>query len=182
MRRKGFVSVLAAVAVAGSLATAGGVAAQTSRPQVGGKVHLTAYADSDEAGATVIVTGVIGDFGEGMSVTGQGVLTAEHDQYMKLALSQGSFQIGLASLDKKFISKFTRVFPATRKTCSGAVSVTGAAPVRAGSGTGAYRGITGGFDLTITVDEVDVKAKCSPDSALLYEEIVITGPGTVSPG
>ena len=62
--------------------------------------------------------------------------------------------------------------------------MTGAAPVVAGSGTGVYRGVTGGFRLTITANEVDAKPSCQPfsGSPLLAETIVISGSGTISLG
>ncbi len=49
----------------------------------------------------------------------------------------------------------------------------------AGSGTGAYKGISGTFQMTITIYEVDSWPKCS---ALLAQDIFMTGSGTVSFG
>jgi hypothetical protein len=58
---------------------------------------------------------------------------------------------------------------------------TRAAPVVAGSGTGAYKGISGSFTLTITVNEVDGQSSChNGASVLLSQALFIYGPGTVS--
>jgi hypothetical protein len=60
------------------------------------------------------------------------------------------------------------------------VSFPVAIPVVAGSGTGAYRGISGSFTVTVTIDEVDVKPVCNGTGAFLAQVILIAGPGTVS--
>ncbi len=59
------------------------------------------------------------------------------------------------------------------------VTATGVSPVLAGSGTGAYRDMSGTFVLTITVHEVDSWPGCT---ALLAETIYMAGSGTVSIG
>lgn len=56
-----------------------------------------------------------------------------------------------------------------------------AVPVVAGSGTGSYRGISGSFALTVTIDEVDVKPVCNGTSKFLSQVILLAGSGTVSP-
>ena len=50
-----------------------------------------------------------------------------------------------------------------------------------GSGTGAYRGISGRFAVTITSDEVE-KKPCQPVGAFLWQALVLRGPGRVSVG
>ena len=50
-----------------------------------------------------------------------------------------------------------------------------------GSGTGAYRGISGRFAVTITADEVEQKP-CQPVGAIQYQALVLRGPGRVSAG
>jgi hypothetical protein len=52
-----------------------------------------------------------------------------------------------------------------------------AALVVVGSGTGAYKGISGNFKLTITINEVDSWPKCT---SLLAESIYTSGSGPVS--
>jgi hypothetical protein len=65
-------------------------------------------------------------------------------------------------------------------TCSGSISVTAPVPIVAGSGTGSYRGISGSFIVTGTIDEVDVKPVCDGTSKFLSQVIVLAGSGTVS--
>jgi hypothetical protein len=51
----------------------------------------------------------------------------------------------------------------------------------AGSGTGAYKGISGSFTLTITVNEVDGQSSCHHGaSVLLSPALFIFGSGTIS--
>jgi hypothetical protein len=75
---------------------------------------------------------------------------------LNVALTQGSFRIVIGPLHVKFVTALSHA-PYNLNTCSGHVAVTGAAPVVAGSGTGAYKGISGNFKLTITGNEVDAK-------------------------
>ena len=64
-------------------------------------------------------------------------------------------------------------------TCSATASVSAPVPV-VGSGTGSYKGITGIFHLSITLDEVYRRDACNESAAYLSQSIVTTGPGTVS--
>ena len=126
----------------GSGSGSGGGAAGASAS--GGAVQLYEYADSDGAGASVILTGAIGDFGAAVSVYPDGAIDPQHDSQVNLALTRGSFRIGVTALDKKIVSEFSHFRPDPR-TCSGAVRATATTPVVPGSGTGAYRGIGGSF-------------------------------------
>ena len=53
-------------------------------------------------------------------------------------------------------------------------------PIVAGSGTGAYRGIAGSFEMTVTADEVHMP--CSPpfSGPPSWEVIVLAGSGTIT--
>jgi hypothetical protein len=55
-----------------------------------------------------------------------------------------------------------------------------AAALVAGSGTGAYRGITGSFGMKISVNEVDVKPVCNGTSPFVSQLILVTATGNVS--
>ena len=146
-------------------------------------VHLVAYTPNDGPDVTAIVTGAIGDYGEGVSVYPNGTVDPEHNSEFELRLSRGTFRLAEAALDQKFISAFLHAFPTDAATCSGTVSVTGTLPIVPGSGTGAYRGVRGSFTVSMTVDEVDARgADCNGTGAFLSQVIVITGPGTVSFG
>ena len=71
-------------------------------------------------------------------------------------------------------------FPTDRSTCSGNVTVSGPGPIVAGSGRGQYRGITGTFDLTITINEVDSWPNCSGTTPYLAQSVFLSGTGRVS--
>jgi hypothetical protein len=60
--------------------------------------------------------------------------------------------------------------------------VSAPAPIVAGSGTGAYRGISGTFNLTATIDEIDVKSACTATGKFRAQVILIIGSGTVRIG
>jgi len=198
VHRKRFVSIFG-VAACGVLLTSGSVAAasgalaahhsagaRTARGTAtassrGGHVFFTAYQNDDLPGATVVLSGAIGDFGSAVSVLRNGAVDPEHRSQFNLALTQGSFRIVIGPLHAKLENALSHA-PYNRRTCSGHVSVTGAAPVVAGSGTGAYKGIGGTFMLTFSGNEVDAKPGCQPfsGSPLLAQTVVIAGSGTVS--
>jgi hypothetical protein len=144
-------------------------------------VDFTDYTDNDGPESTVILTGAIGDYGKAVSVRPDGTVDPDHSSQLDLALRDGSFRIDIAVLHKKFVGVMSH-FPPNTGTCSGTVQVAGATPVVAGSGTGAYKGISGSFDLTITLAEVDAKTNCGASSAFLRQSIVTAGSGTVSLG
>ena len=171
------VSTLAARAAAGAPAARGA----TRAPASGGHVFFTAYQNDDLPGATVVLSGAIGDFGAAVTVRPDGKVDPEHSSQLRLALTQGSFRIVIGPLHAELLNALGHA-PYNRRTCSGHVAVTGAAPVVAGSGTGAYKGISGSFKLTITANEVDAKPGCQPfsGSPLLAQTVVIAGSGTVS--
>lgn len=188
MRIKGLISALG-IAACVLLPTGGSAAAAVtshdartaSTAQAGRAVYLTAYQDNDLPGATVVLSGAVGDFGEAVSVLPNGTVDPEHGSQLRLGLTQGTFRLSIGPLHAKFVSSLSHA-PYDLKTCSGHAAVTGDAPVVPGSGTGAYTGISGTLELTITGNEVDAKPGCQPFSgtALLAQTIVIAGPGTVS--
>jgi hypothetical protein len=192
MHKKRLMPMLAIAAFAGALLAGGYASAAANAPAAGGPaatapasggtVRFTAYANDDLPGATVILTGAIGDFGEAVSVLPNGTIDPEHTSEFNLALTQGSFRISIGPLHEKLVKAFTHFKPNPR-TCSGHVAVTGAAPVVAGSGTGSYKGISGNLTLTVTVNEVDGKSSChGGPSVLLAQALFIAGSGTVSFG
>ena len=178
----GGVAAAASAQAAGARASAPAASGTTTAPASGGAVRFTAYANDDLPQATVVLTGVIGDFGAAVSVLPNGTIDPEHTSELNLALTKGSFRILIGPLHAKLVQAFTHFKP-NLKTCSGHVAVTGAAPVVAGSGTGGYKGITGNFKLTITVNEVDGQSSChNGASVLLAQALFIAGSGTVSFG
>lgn len=113
-------------------------------------MNFTDYSDNDGTKAKVVLTGAIGDYGDAVSLTSNGDAHGQRTE-IDLNLTQGKFRISIADT----------------------------APIEAGSGTGAYQGISGHFDLTVNVNEVDVKDHCGPGAKFLSQTVVITGPGTV---
>jgi hypothetical protein len=143
-------------------------------------VHIIDYSlNSDGPRSKVILTGAIGDWGQAVTVHPDGTIDPQHTGELRLELQKGSFRLGFASLHKKIIRAYSP-WPSNKSTCSGSVSFTVVIPVVAGSGTGAYRGISGSFTVTVTIDEVDVKPVCNGTSAFLAQVALIAGPGTVS--
>ena len=128
-----------------------------------------------------ILTGAVGDYGPAVTVYPDGKVDPQHSSQMELKLTHGTFRLSVASIDKKIISAF-RHLPGNPKTCSGSIGFTGAAPVVPGSGTGSYQRISGGFRVTVTIDEVDVKPACDGTSRFLSQVIVLAGAGTISLG
>ncbi len=156
-------------------------APSSALPSVASKtaVHLTEYSSDDGPRSSLILTGAIGDFGEAISVHPDGTINPDHDSQSKLALSHGSFRLDIKALDSKLVATFDHLQPDPR-TCSAHLSVTAAAPVVRGSGTGSYSGINGTITLSISVDEVF--KTCSTSAPYLAQAIVTTGTGSVSMG
>lgn len=192
MHGKRLASLLAITASAGVLMSAGcasavtktTMAAGTSEARAataGGTVHLIGYSkNSDGPDLTVIVTGAIGDYGQAVTVRPNGTIDPEHTSELRLGLTNGSFRLDIASLDKKIVNMTSR-WPST-PTCSFHLRVTAPAPVVAGSGTGSYRRVSGSINMTVTIDEVDAKPCPGGTSKFLSQLIVFAGSGTVSFG
>jgi hypothetical protein len=146
-------------------------------------VHLTDLAvGTDGPTSTVILTGAIGDYGTGTTVHPDGTIDPDHTSDLKLTLARGSFDIDIARLHSQFAAAFKQNFPTNPGTCSGTIKASAPATIVAGSGTGAYRSVTGSFELSINVDEVDTGGKCDGTGKFLAQDILITGAGTVEHG
>ena len=197
MRSKRLVSMFA-VAVSAVVLLAGGCASAATNPPAtnppaagvtsaaktsaaDGTVHFIGYSkNSDGPDLTAILTGAVGDYGPAVTVHPNGTVDPEHTSELRLGLKKGSFRLSIASLDKKIVS-VTSHWPST-PTCSFHLSVTAATPVVSGSGTGLYRGISGSINMTVTIDEVDVKPCPNGTSRFLSQLIFLVGAGTVSFG
>jgi hypothetical protein len=103
----------------------------------------------------------------------------QHDGGLTLNLTQGTFRLDNTQLVKDFTSA-TGKLQFNQDTCSSSVSVTDSVPIIRNSGTGIYKGISGIFRLTATLDEVvPKKAGCDVTGAMLGQAIVVTGYGKV---
>lgn len=147
-----------------------------------GTAHVVLWSvNSDGPDFQSILTGAVGDHGSGVTVHPDGSVDPDHSSELELKLSHGSFRLSIAALDAAFV-KAVGQWPYNKQTCSIHGAVTGTAPVVAGSGTGAYRGITGGFTLTISLDEDYIKGpSCSEETAFQSQLILMSGTGSVRP-
>jgi hypothetical protein len=136
--------------------------------------------NSDGAYFSAIVTGAVGDYGQAVTVDPDGTVDPGHSSEMEFRLTRGSFRLDTASMDKKLVMATSHepIYPAT---CTTFVKATGTAPIIAGSGTGSYRGIGGGFAMTAEVDEVHA-TPCRQTLSFLRQVIMLTGRGSVSLG
>jgi hypothetical protein len=173
---------LAATGCAASAATTGAAATSATAPAAArDNAHLMVYSiNSDGPDFRAIVTGAIGDYGPAMTVFPNGKVDPSHTHDLELKLTHGSFKISITDLDKKFVAVTTHE-PIYPRTCSDYMTATATTPIVPGSGTGAYRGISGSFHATITADEVE-KKPCQPVGAIQWQALVLRGPGRVSVG
>jgi len=149
-------------------------------PVSGGVVRITGYSDNDGPTSRVVVTGVIGDFGKAVRTNSPGS-TGEYNELV-VKLTRGSFGLNIGSIESDLATAISGHFPTNATTCSGEVAVTRGAAVDPGSGTGAYKGLSGNFALTITINEVQSPPNCpaTDTSPYLAQSVFITGSGKVS--
>ncbi|HEY9244079.1 MAG TPA: hypothetical protein VIP48_18990 [Streptosporangiaceae bacterium] len=178
--RLGLTGALAgALAVTGCAASAASTGATAAAPSH--TAHLMVYSiNSDGPDFQAIVTGAIGDYGPAQTVFGNGQVDPSHTHDLELKLTRGSFKLSITGLDKKFtaVTSHEPIYP---RTCSDYLTASAPMPVVPGSGTGAYRGISGRFTVTITGDEVE-RTPCQPDAGFRWQALVLRGPGRVSVG
>jgi hypothetical protein len=170
-----------ASARAGTAAHGTAVTAMTRAAAPGrGAANIMIFSvNSDGAYFRAIISGVIGDYGPAVTIYPDGKVDPMHNSQMELRLTRGSFRLWIVSVDKTFV-KATSHEPIYPKTCTDHITVTGTAPIVAGSGTGAYRGISGSFPLTVTLDEVEAKP-CQPSPGAFRSQLItLAGTGTVS--
>ena len=166
---------------AAGASTASASTASASTTGANGQAHLMLYSiNSDGPDLRAIVSGAIGDYGPAVTVLPDGKVDPSHTHDVELKLAHGSFKLSITVLDKRFVA-VTRHEPIYPRTCSDHMTATAVTPIVPGSGTGAYRGISGRFDVTITADEVE-KKPCQPAAAFQWQALVLSGPGTVSGG
>jgi hypothetical protein len=171
----------AAKANASSTAAAGTPVATMARAAAsGGTTNIMIFSvNSDGAYFRAIVTGAIGDTGPAVTIYPDGKVDPAHNSEMVLKLAHGTFRLAIRALDKAFV-KATSHEPIYPKTCSDLLSVTSTTPIVPGSGTGAYRGISGSFPVTVTLNEVEQKP-CQPSpGGFAAQLITVAGSGTVS--
>jgi hypothetical protein len=143
-----------------------------------GEVNVTIWSvNSDGAEFQAILSGAIGDYGPAVTVLPNGKVDSEHTSEMELELRHGTFRLYIDGIAGKFRAQ-TSHEPLYAATCSDYFRVTDTVPVVVGSGTGAYRGISGHFSLTLTGNEDQKTPPCG--SGFASQLIILTGSGTVS--
>jgi hypothetical protein len=172
------VVLVGAVGVSG--ASKSGEPAGPHIPKSGGFVRITGYSNNDGPTSRVVVTGVIGDFGKAVRTNSPGS-TGEYNELV-VKLTRGSFGLNIAGVESDLAAAISGHFPTNATTCSGEVAVSGGAAIEAGSGTGAYKGLSGTLTLTITINEVQSPPNCpaTDTSPYLAQSVFITGSGKVS--
>jgi hypothetical protein len=174
---------LAATGCAPSVASTVAATTGAASPATTAKdnAHLMVYSiNSDGPDFRAIVSGVIGDYGPAVTVFPNGKVDPSHTHDLELKLSRGTFKLSITELDKKFVA-VTSHEPIYPRTCSDYMTATAPMAIVPGSGTGAYRGISGRFTVTITGDEVE-RSPCPTAMAFRWQALVLRGPGTVSGG
>ncbi len=189
MQRKHLVSMFATAGSAVAMVTGGCALAATAAPAASataaaatdGTANIMIYSvNTDGPYLHAIVSGVVGGYGPAVTIYPDGIIDPEHNSEVVLRLTHGSFRLSIRALDAAF-NKVSRREPIYPKTCSDLIRVTATAPVVAGSGTGAYRGIRGGFRLTLTSNEVEA-TPCAANgpSAIRAQLITAAGSGRIS--
>jgi hypothetical protein len=173
-RRKPRVRVWAAAVVpASALVIASGAgAAGTSGP-------IEFYVSGTTVTTPILVTGVVTDYGKATSVTRSGK-PDENGNYERVVLQKGGFWVDATQLNKKLNSGVPRL---DRTRCS--FTFRGTGPTKLFRGTGAYAGISGAVDVTVTFVGVlpklkDGKCDMSQSAQPVAQFGVVTGSGTAS--
>ena len=165
----------------GSASTGSASTGATSPAAARDNAHIMVYSiNSDGPDFRAIVTGTIGDYGPAVTVFPNGKVDPSHTHDLELKLIHGTFKLSITELDQKFVA-VTSHEPIYPRTCSDYMTASAPMPIVPGSGTGAYRGISGRFAVTITADEVE-KKPCQPVGAIQWQALALRGPGRVSVG
>jgi len=177
------IAYLAGAAVlAAAVATAACASASATTPAANtGKdtTHLIVYSiNSDGPHFRALATGALGDYGPGVTVLPNGKVDPARVSELELNLSHGSLRLSITGIHADLVRDHSH-WTWNTANCSGSVKFTATVPVVPGSGTGAYRGITGRFAMTVTIDEVDIKPVCNGTSGFLSQIILMDGIGTV---
>jgi hypothetical protein len=171
----------ASAASTGAATTSAATTSAAASAAARDNAHLMVYSiNSDGPDFRAIVTGAIGDYGPAVTVFPNGQVDPSHTHDLELKLTRGSFKLSITELDQRFVAVTTHE-PIYPRTCSDYMTASAPMAIVPGSGTGAYRGISGHFAVTITADEVEQKP-CQPVGAIQYQALVLRGPGRVSAG
>jgi hypothetical protein len=110
------------------------------------RVWVTASPTNNTPTDPILFTGVIGDYGTSTSQDKNGKADI-NVSYEGITLQQGTFVIDTT----KLTAKVNKIKPATNtSTCSFSIAASAPASIISGSGTGAYKGLTGRLVITVS--------------------------------
>ena len=160
--------VAAATALSPLVLTA---APASAAPATSGVVHVYAVNSGGSTG-TIVVTGAIGDWGK--DISGASPTTNQ------IVLSKGSFDVNTAAIGRAFSKAKPKGDPAN---CGVVLAVS--APATLSNGTGAYKGISGKVNLTVSnaallPTKSDGTCDETPSSVALGELTITQGSGTIA--
>ena len=172
-------TVLTLAGCAGAAATTQTTASVHAHPVA--LTHITVYSvNSDAPVLSSIVSGpVLGGYGPALQVAPGSTVPVRHAADLLLNLPHGTFRLYIKDMDTKFGTTLAPINEHLPSTCSDYLSVRDNLPIVPGSGTGAYRGIAGTFDATMTVDEVH-PSPCKTTVTLFRQLIWINGVGQIT--
>jgi hypothetical protein len=188
MRPTQLASLFAVIAMISGLLLGGIVSAATASATKGGIVHVFQSGGGGTGLGTVLLTGAIADAGSSQSIDANGTVDPNNATDVNVALVHGSFRLNTQALNKTINKAFNNL-RLNASTCSGYIAASGPATIVSGSGTGAYKGISGSISLNFTYAFIDSKnasgkqkGQCNQSSNAPYLEVeqIVTGSGTVS--
>lgn len=142
---KRLLSLIVTATLTGALLLGAGTSTATASTPAGGTIHIYATPSAtNQALDSILITGVIGDYGKALTVDKNGKTDA-NGNYVDITLQKGSFKVNSTTLNKKTNSAQPNI---DKTTCSFWFSGTG--PVTLFDGTGSYLGISGKLNITIT--------------------------------
>jgi len=160
-----------------------GAFAQSAGPASSSLWAPLVLTSSNNKPTPIVFTGAIGDYGSTLTVNSSGK-TDGHGHFDEVTLKKGRFRLDTTTLGSAFSSS-PGPTDFNSQNCSGSYMV---GPVTisivAGSGTGAYKGVSGSFSVTASLAAVlpTKKGTCNQSGTPVGAFGSITGPGTVSFG
>ena len=169
-------------AVASTPVLTSALGATSPKPTTRGQIQALGTPALNGTTGTILITGVIGDYGKTVKVNKAG-RPDPHGAYSELKLHKGTIVLDAATLQKRIQtgSAHAHLNPVS---CSLEGSVTAPAPII--SGTGAYAGATGMIKVTFTLAELAPtytsgakQGQCNTSNGPNAQFATIRGIGTV---
>lgn len=168
------------VVVLGSLLVGGSPALAATTP-AGGTIKVWSTPSTSGNGGTIVITGVVGDYGKTAKVNTSGKADKK-GTYTKFFLKYGTILVDSSAVQTAIQKVAAPPADLNDVTCSGSAVATADVPIV--SGTKAYAGITGSVSVSIdfalvlplTKGKCDLNTNANP----VAQYGSITGSGTVS--